>query len=217
MPSMSELVEAALQSIVPQLEADGFVVLVRPTEAILPPFLHEVRPDAIAYKGDRKVLLEVISNSQHDKTKLHRLREILPEHTDWELQVVSAPSLQDDNDMPVLTRSLIESHLKRIEAAFDAMGPAAALLMAWASFEAAARRLVPASLGSPQSPANLLEALASDGYVAPVEAFKLRQLGRLRNEVAHGRLDASPRRDEVELLVAATRMVLDFSDEEATA
>ncbi len=80
--------------------------------------------------------------------------------------------------------------------------------MAWAAFEAAARRLTPAALARPQNPARLVEAMASEGYVTPDEADVLRHVGRARNEVAHGRLDLPVSREQVESLIAITRTVL---------
>jgi hypothetical protein len=92
------------------------------------------------------------------------------------------------------------------------MGPTAALLTGWAVFEAAARALLPDSLKRPQPPARLIEALASEGYIMPDEADLLRRLSRTRNEVAHGRLDLTPSADDVALLIAVTRSMLEPAD-----
>jgi uncharacterized protein YutE (UPF0331/DUF86 family) len=59
-----------------------------------------------------------------------------------------------------------------------------------------------------QTPIRLLKALASDGYITPDEADMLRQLGRIRKEVAHGRLDLKPVREKVERLLSITRTLL---------
>lgn len=62
MPSyMSKSEEAVFQSMVPQLEAEGFSVFVHPSRDMLPAFLSTYHPDVIAYKGDRKVAIEVMA------------------------------------------------------------------------------------------------------------------------------------------------------------
>jgi uncharacterized protein YutE (UPF0331/DUF86 family) len=79
-------------------------------------------------------------------------------------------------------------------------------------FEAAARGLIPGNLGRPQTPERLLEILASEGYITPGEADALRTLGQLRNDAAHGRLDAAITRDQLADLVSVTRTLLELSE-----
>ena len=61
--------------------------------------------------------------------------------------------------------------------------------MAWSTFEAIGRALLPARLGRPQTPARLVEVLASDGIVTPQEAEVLRRASAIRNVVVHGGID----------------------------
>jgi uncharacterized protein YutE (UPF0331/DUF86 family) len=205
---MSDFEEAIFRTMVPQLEAEGFRVLLYPPRKILPPFLSNYRPDAVAYKGDRKIAFEVVGETRRDSEKLARLRELFANHPDWELRFVYAPPRSIDEIIPVASKEDIEAHLKEIESSLDAMGPTAALLIAWAVFEAAARWLTPSTFEMAQTPNRLLEALASEGAITPDEADTLRQLSRVRNAVAHGRLDIRPERDKVEELVALTRALL---------
>jgi hypothetical protein len=137
------------------------------------------------------------------------LRERFAGHPDWELRFVYAPPVNSDANIPVVSKQTVSEHLDRLEASVEAMGLAAALLTGWALFEAAARALLPSSLTRPQSPARLIETLASEGYVTPDEADMLRRVSRTRNEIAHGRLDLTPSRDDVALLIAVTRSVLE--------
>jgi uncharacterized protein YutE (UPF0331/DUF86 family) len=203
---------AVFQTMLPQLEAEGFEVFFHPSRTMLPPFLRTYQPDAIAVKGDKKIAIEIMSSSGNAETKLERLRKLFSEHTDWELRVVYAPPRVPEQHISTPSRELIEDHLKRITAAFDAIGPAASLLIAWSVFEATARSLIP-DLGRPQAPARLLEILASGGYITPTEAEILRRLGRLRNEAAHGRLDATLTREDLDELVRITRTILALHDQ----
>ena len=209
MPSDLSQVEAAvIETVLPTLEAEGFEVFVQPSRTMLPAFLKAYRPDAIALKGDRKIAIEITSSSSATKAKVDRLRQLFSKHPDWEFRVVYDSRRSIDETIPVASKGLIEEHLKKIEEGLDSMGPAAALLTAWALFEAAGRSLIPASLGRPQTPARLVEALASDGYVTPDEADTLRRLSLARNEVAHGRLDFTPARGDVQTIVDATKAIL---------
>lgn len=211
MPSYeSQLQEAVFQSIIPQLQAQGFSVFVHPSKDMLPDFLNNFRPDAIAYKGDRKIAIEIMSQSQSDGQKIQRIRQIFSNHPDWEFRLVYAPPRDVEEVMPALSKTIIEENLQRIENSFEGIGGAAALLIAWAIFEAAARRLVPASFARPQSPSRLIEVLASEGDITPDEADILRRLSRIRNEIAHGRLDLGASREQVEGLATITRAILEL-------
>ncbi len=211
----SQLEEAVLQTILPQLEAEGFKVFVHPSPTMLPAFLRTYRPDAIALKGDRKIAIEVKSATADPEAKAARLGNLFQGHPDWELRIVYAPPRTLEEIIPIAPRRVIEERLERIESAANAMDPAAGLLIAWAAFEAAARSLIPEDFGKPQTPARLLETLASNGYITPDEADMLRQLGRVRNQLAHGRLDLAPTRQELENLIRVTRAILSLHDSEA--
>ncbi len=204
----SHLEKAIFQSMLPQLEADGFSVFVHPSKDMLPLFLSTYHPDAIAYKGDRKIAIEIMRQFPGNDQKVRRIREIFSEHPEWELRLVYAPPKQVDEVISPSSRDLIDEHLQRIEGSFESMGTTAALLVAWATFEAAARRLIPTNLGRPQSPSRLIEVLASEGYITSDEADKLRDLSQVRNEIAHGRLELIATREQVESLIAITRTVL---------
>ncbi len=210
-PSGYELERVVLDTMVPGLEADGFRVVVHPRRDTLPTFLQELQPDTVAYKDTRNLVIEVMAQSHASRTKERVLRERFKEHPDWELRLVYAPPASPDADIPVISRQTVSEHLDRLDASAEAMGPTAALLTGWAVFEAAARTLFPSSLTRPQPPARLIETLASEGHVTPDEADLLRRLSRTRNEVAHGRLDLTPSREDVALLTAVTRSILEPS------
>lgn len=207
--SLSQLEEAVFQSMVPTLEAEGFSVFVHPSRNMLPAFLSTYQPDAIAYKGDRKIAIEVMAQQQSDGPKVERIQRMFSDHPEWELRLVYAPPGSIAETMPALSRDHIEAHLRQVEASLESMGGTAALLMAWAIFEAAARRSTPASLARPQSPSRLIEVLAADGHITPDEADMLRGLSSTRNAVAHGQLDLDVSRADVGSLMTITRAILD--------
>jgi hypothetical protein len=200
---------AVLNTLLPELEADGFRVVIHPKPETLPTFLQGYQPDMVAYKANKNLAIEIKARAKASKQAERALRERFAGHPDWELRFVYAPPVNSDANIPVVTKQIGSEHLDRLEASVDAMGLAAALLTGWAVFEAAARALLPSSLTGPQPPARLIETLASEGYVTPDEADRLRRLSRTRNEVAHGRLDLTPTPDDVAQLIAVTRSILD--------
>ena len=207
----SAMEEAALRTVVPSLEAEGFQVFVHPSRQMLPAFLSKFRPDAIAIRPDKKLALEVMGGSASSNDQRHRtrlLRAMFAKHPDWELRVVYVPGSEPVEIIPVSSREAIESYLVHVERSFEGMGPAAALLAAWAAFEAAARALSPEALGRPQPAARVIEALAGQGHITPDEADLVRHLSRMRAQIAHGRLDLVPAREQVGKLIGITREML---------
>jgi hypothetical protein len=207
-----ELERTVLDTMVPELEAEGFRVVIHPKQDTLPTFLQGYQLDMVAYKDNKNLAIEVAARSDGvpaAKLKERALRERFSGHPDWELRFVYAPPVNSDADIPVVSKQTVFEHLDRLDASVDTMGPTAALLTGWAVFEAAARALLPSTLTRPQPPARLIEALASEGYVTPDEADMLRRLSRTRNELAHGRLDLTPSRGDVARLIAVTRSILD--------
>jgi hypothetical protein len=204
-----DLERAVLDIMVPQLEADGFRVVIHPKRDSLPEFLQEFQPDMVAYKTNKNLAIEITSQNPNAERKEKALRERFAEHPDWEFRFVYAPPISSDADIPVVSKQAISKHLDHLAASVDAMGLTPALLTGWTVFEAAARALLPSTFTRPQRPARLIETLASEGYVTPDEADMLRRLSRTRNEVAHGRLDLMPSHDDVALLISVTRSLLD--------
>ena len=212
MSDMSQLKEGILESMLPRLRADGFQVVLRPSQKALPPFLKDYRPDAVAYKGTRKIAIQVMSDGADVGVKFERIRRSFADQPDWELRLVYNAPTEFDGAVPVASQRLIEDRITQIEASLNSVGLSAALLAAWAAFEAAARAVLPTRFVTPQPPAQLLEVLAADGYITPDEADDLRELSRLRNYVAHGRLDIEPSREQVERVIAATRELLSLPE-----
>ena len=205
---------AVLEAMLPRLRAEGFQVFLHPDRTVLPPFMVPYRPDAIALRADRKIAIEVLSGQPRPdaEMRLAHLRRLLADFPDWELQVVYAPQSPPPPTIPAMPRGRIEEHLRRIPAALDSIGPAAALLAAWAGFEAAARLAAPAAVDRPTGSGALIEALAAEGWLTPDEAAALRRIAPLRSEAAHGRLDAAVTAEDVLRVVAVARALLGAAD-----
>ena len=202
-----------LQILTPNLEAEGFRVFPHPARSMLPPFMSGYQPDAIAMKADKQIAIEVKSRSgDADEGRLERLRAMFASHPDWELRVVYAPTKSIQQTIAVMPRRLVAETVDRLLKIFDDSGPIPALLTGWSAFEAAARSLIPNNLGPPQTSGRLLETLASEGGITPAEADALRTLAQLRNDAAHGRLDASVTREQLAELMSVTQTLLKLSE-----
>ena len=58
------LERAILDTMVPELEADGFRVVIHPKQDTLPTFLQGYRPDMVAYKENKKLAIEIAARAQ---------------------------------------------------------------------------------------------------------------------------------------------------------
>lgn len=205
----SGLEEAILESVLSDLEAEGFQVFRQPGRSLRPTFMRSYVPDAIAVKGNRKIAIQVSSGLATTEERLPRLSELFSHHPDWELRVIYAPPLQADTvsrDGP--SREVVERQIDTLPKVLEESGPVPALLTAWSVFEAAARLLLPEALRHAQTSSRLVEVLASDGYVTPTEAELLRHLGQRRNSAAHGSLGVELTSGELEDLIAIIRTLL---------
>jgi uncharacterized protein YutE (UPF0331/DUF86 family) len=199
---------AVLENIVPQLEAEGFEVIMRPSRHRLPPFMQSYSPDAIALREDRNLAIEVLRKGASSDKNLDKLRELLNGHRDWELRVYwISPSNTPEPIEPASAKD-IEHAIKTIEQ-LTSEGPLApALLMAWATLEGLGRALLPQKFERPQTPGRLVEVLAADGYVTPSEADRLRQLAIARNQLIHGGLRVKVAARDIKSFAAVLRTLL---------
>lgn len=177
---------AVLEGIIPQLEAEGFEVYTRPSPLLLPPFMGNYSPDAIALRPDRKLAIEVVREGPSSKGRLDKIRGLLSGHKDWELRVYWVSPTGGPKLIEPAPRGAIEQAIEAVDELVAAGRTAPALLMAWAALEALGRALLPDAFARPQTPARLIEVLAGDGQITPAEADRLRQLADSRNQLIHG-------------------------------
>jgi uncharacterized protein YutE (UPF0331/DUF86 family) len=178
-----------LRFIVPKLEAEGYEVLVDPPATRLPEFMQSYRPDAIALGSPKNLAIEVVLEGSTEDFHLAALRKRFRDSKDWELRVYYASPSHVERQIEVASQVTIEQSLKVIRELIDLGQYQPALLMAWATFEAIGRALLPEKFVGPQPPQKLVERLAADGYVLPSEADRIRDLAKTRNQLAHGKLD----------------------------
>lgn len=186
-----------LDSIASELREEGFEVYLQPRRPPAPAFLSNYVPDAIALREDKNLIVEVVRESPEASQRLDKIRSLLQGQPKWDLRVYWVSQAKSQRSVPVVTRDTIAESNNEVRSATTAGFHEPALLMAWATFEAAARANMPKEFQRPQTPGRLVEILAREGYVTPSEADLLRTLAEKRNRLIHGDLQVSVTAEEI--------------------
>lgn len=199
-----------LESVLPDLEAEGFEVFTHPSPPILPAFMRDHSPDAIALRSDKKLAIEVLREGAPSNRRLDRLRELFSEHKDWELRVYWVSPSNIRKAIEGVSGDVIEQSITAIEELAAAGRAKPALLMAWATFEAIGRAILPDRLQRPQTPGRIVEVLAAEGQITPTEADHLRRLAESRSHLIHGGLETSVSEADLQRFVDVLKTLCDF-------
>lgn len=178
-----------LNNALSDLRADGFEVLLSPTNGLVPSFLGDLRPDAIATKGNQGIIVEVVMRPNSEPSKIKKIREALLDQKDWQLRILLLNAVDPQSDLPLQTIDRLKQSLDEIEKLKSNGFEGPSLLVGWATFEATARTLVSGRFVKPQSPKRIVDQLAEEGFLTPDEADQLRKLADKRNRFIHGDLD----------------------------
>jgi uncharacterized protein YutE (UPF0331/DUF86 family) len=197
-----------LENVLPRYRAEGFEVYVNPSPSILPPFMQEYRPDAIALRSDKKIAIEVVRAAGSSKSKVHDLRSLFAPHREWELKVLYVSTMEPGKAPNIASPAAIADAIRRVDDLKNGGYLLPALVMAWATLEATGRALSPERLRRPQTPGRLVEVLAQEGYLTPEEADSLRPAIPVRNEVVHGDLDLVIDEKQLDQFVAVLRTLV---------
>jgi uncharacterized protein YutE (UPF0331/DUF86 family) len=216
--SLPEAHEAdVLENLLPEYQAEGFDVYVNPSASLLPEFMKSHRPDAVALRSDKKIVIEVVRPTGGSARKIQELQSLLASHGDWELRVVYVSPLGSEKLIEVASRPAINNAIQRVLDLKQDGHKLPALIMAWAALEAIGRALLPERFRRPQTPARLIEVLATEGYLTPAEADALRAAISTRNSAVHGGLDPAVDEQQLEQLITVLRTLADFVPTEVSA
>lgn len=203
---------AVLTGLLPELEAEGYEVFLAPGPPLAPAFLQGIRPDVIAIRDDKKLVVEIVGRSGTGE-RLERLARLVRDQPGWELRVVVVSPATIPVELPVQSTDAIARQIEQVDRLVEQGFFSAALLLGWAAFEAAARAVMTDAFRYPQTASRLVEYLAGEGYVLPSEAARLRDIAKTRNALTHGELDATVTPDDVRTLVDVLRMLVGLIEE----
>jgi uncharacterized protein YutE (UPF0331/DUF86 family) len=155
-------------------------------------------PDLIALRDDKNLVIEIKHRSGRAENLLKDLAKRFEGQKGWEFRVVWINPSESQDGLTLQSRDTISTRLREISGLLDAGFVDSAMLMAWATFEAIGRKLMPKEFARPQSPGRLVQVLAQEGHVTPDEGDVLRQLVDMRNRFIHGELTVAISRPQVE-------------------
>lgn len=180
-----------LRRVAAAFEARGYTVCLEPSASDLPQWLGGFRPDLIATGNDESVVVEVKSREElHQSPALRELAEAVESQPGWRLQLDVSNPRETQSAQPSFSpagQQRIEEWLRAALQLLDSGMVEPALIMSWAAFEGAARRVLEDSGSEPPiSTSALLKTLWAHGYLEPRTRDTLRTLADTRNRVVHG-------------------------------
>lgn len=188
-------------------KSKGFTLVENPPPADLPGFMQGYRPDAVALSKERSIAIEILARrDKTTETRLSGLRDRFVGQAGWELHIVYGDELESEK-IAAPTREQVRAQIEEAQNLLEQAHPRAALLLAWAAIEAAARARGPELRAV--GPWQALELLEHLGYLSFEEAQGLRKLLPLRNRIAHGDAETPVTSIEVEPVLRAARTALE--------
>ncbi len=199
-------------------EARGLTFYVDPPREVIPDFLGNYQPDAMARGPEGGMIIEVkrLSNNTAEK-RYAEIYQKVSRQKGWAFYLIHLDPAADWTLPDVKpTWPQLQAAFKEVEALATGGHRAAALVGAWAALEALAR-LARTEGGTGTSGASALQAvqaLAEEGFVENEAADRLSTSAALRDAVVHGDFSVDVSADQVQALVQDVRMIA--SDIEAT-
>jgi uncharacterized protein YutE (UPF0331/DUF86 family) len=193
--------DVVLERLVPDLKSQGYDVFVHPNKQMVPPFLGAYRPDVIALRDDKNLVIEIKHTSRRAENVLQELAKRFDGQNRWEFRVVWVNPSETEGRLTPQSNEAISIRLKEISRLLEAGFTESAMLMSWAAFEAIGRKLMAGEFSRPQSPGRLVQILAKEGHITPDEADVLRQLAEIRNRFIHGELTAAVDQSQVKAFI----------------
>ena len=196
-----------LQQAAHELQADGYEVFLHPRRRLLPDFLGDFMPDAIALRSDKNLAIEVGYKSKDRERRIQKTASLFEGQDEWEFRVIWIAPTDTLVTLHSQTPSLIRTRIAEVRELTKGKHLGAAFLLAWAALEAVGRTLLPQKFERPQTPRRLVQVLASEGYLTPTEADSMRQLSEKRNRLIHGELKTRITESNVSQMVGVLSML----------
>ena len=193
MTSESQLWESnILRNLRQASEARGLKFYVNPPRDVVPAFLADFQPDAIAVGPDGGIIIVEMKHRRSSASEplLAAIAKRVSDQKGWEFRAIHLnPPMDGTQPIAKPTPEQIQARLGEIDALTKAGHPAAALVTAWAVLESLARLATANGQARTQkgfSPLRAIQTLAEEGYIESDAADRLREMAKLRNAVVHG-------------------------------
>ncbi len=189
----------------------GFAFFSPPKREMIPAFLGGYVPDALAIRDRENVLIEVkLRQNTSSEPMFADIRRKIADHKDWKLDVVYAAERRDDSisiDPPRL--DILHQQINEVRELDRTNHRRAAFVLAWSLLEATLNHVRSETrVDQLRSPGQVIQSLATEGYVSRDVEKKLRELSVLRNRIIHGDIGVSVTSNDVEYVLAAIRETL---------
>lgn len=215
-PSSEARERAILGLLRERYESDGYAFFTHPSPSLVPAFLEDFRPDAIAVRDDEGVVIEVKVGEGAAGRRSPDVTDRFKDHGKWKFHVVYAGDVDTDTvSISPPDEQQLQKGVREVESLLDGGHSGAAFVLAWAVLEAAARQ---ASAGSSEG---LTEALTSrqtvavlegEGLIDATSARNLRGMIEARNALAHGDLARDVDEREVRFVLSLLRLIVSDLD-----
>jgi predicted flap endonuclease-1-like 5' DNA nuclease len=189
---------------------DGYEFFLHPQPELLPDFLKNFQPDAIALKPGSNVCIEVQTRpSPRAADSLKKISRLFSGRSDWTFRVYFISDFE--NDLPELTLPLdvqIVGAISRAEKLIELGFMQEAFVASWILLEAAYRKLAASfspRVGQPLTPTRMVAALQEIGELTNEERAHMQLLARLRSAVVHGDLSIVVTEADVRFLISKVR------------
>jgi uncharacterized protein YutE (UPF0331/DUF86 family) len=207
MISEARLLESnALRNLQKLSEARGLKFYINPPREIVPDFLGDYRPDAIALGPEGGMIIEMkAGRSPASEKRLAEVASRVSAQKGWEFRAIYLnPPLDEMPPIEIPTPDQLRATFREIEELTKTGHHAAAFARAWSALEALAR--LASANGESRSarglpPIQVVQTLAEEGYVENEVADRLRQMVKLRNAVVHGDFTVDVPAEQIEDLL----------------
>ena len=158
-------------------EQDGYTFVTHPTGTLVPAFLGNYRPDALAISDKGSVVIEIRSRAAGSSKRIADIAAIVERQPNWRFQVFYTPNFRTDTFAPSSANVIVEA-VNEVFALQKSGHDRAAFLMAWSALEAFVRTLHAneRDANKPLIPSEIVEWLSQWGNIDTALAKKLRRL-----------------------------------------
>jgi len=193
-------------------EARGLKFYINPPREVVPEFLGDFRPDAIAVGPEGGIIIEVkLRRNPASERQLAAIAKKISDQKGWEFRAIYLnPPTEGAALIDKPTPEQLQATFKEVSALAEGGHRAAALVMGWAALESLARLAIAGGEARTVrgfSPIQAIQTLAEEGYLENEDADRLREMAKLRNAVVHGDLSVDVPTMQVEDLLSQLRAI----------